>query len=230
MLLRRSLSLVALLLAVTVAACGGGDGGSEDEATPTPTQAAAEAQDVGCREVEAPEPKPDAAKTKKPDLELDASKTWQATVATSCGEFTITLDVERAPKTASAFAGLAREGFFDGLTFHRISKGFVIQGGDPLGTGMGGPAFSVEEAPPSDLAYSRGVVAMAKTGAEDPGTSGSQFFVVTAEDTPLPPDYALLGEVTDGMDAVDAIAAVDIDQTERPLYPIVIDSIEVSQG
>lgn len=196
--------------------------------TPTPTQAVAEAQEVGCQEVEAPEPKTDAAKTKKPDLELDASKTWLAKVATSCGEFTITLDVERAPKTASAFAGLAREGFFDGLTFHRISKGFVIQGGDPLGDGKGGPGFSVEEAPPQDLAYSRGVVAMAKTETEPPGTSGSQFFVVTAEDTPLPPDYALLGQVTDGMSTVDAIAAVDIDPAERPLSPIVIDSVEIS--
>jgi cyclophilin family peptidyl-prolyl cis-trans isomerase len=181
--------------------------------------------------VAAPQPKPDETKAKKPRLELDASKTWLAKVATSCGEFTVTLDVKRAPKTASAFAGLAREGFFDDLTFHRISKGFVIQGGDPLGNGQGGPGFSVVEPPPADLAYSRGIVAMAKTGTEDPGTSGSQFFVVTAEDTPLPPDYALLGEVTDGMDTVDAIAAVDIDPTsETPIDPIVIDAITVSEG
>jgi peptidyl-prolyl cis-trans isomerase B (cyclophilin B) len=231
MLLRRSLPVIALPLALALGACGGSDDGGEQEATPTPTQAAAAAERVGCREVAAPKPKPEAAKTGKPGLKLEGSKTWLATVATSCGEFTITLDVERAPKTSSAFAGLAREGFFDDLTFHRISKGFVIQGGDPLGTGMGGPDFSVREAPPQDLAYSRGIVAMAKTGAEPPGTSGSQFFVVTAEDTPLPPDYALLGEVTDGMDTVDAIAAVDIDPaTEAPVSPIVIDSVEISEG
>ncbi len=226
---RRSLPVLLAPLAIALGACGGSE--KETEATPTPRPAAAGAEKVGCRKVAAPEPKPQETKAKKPRLELDASKTWLATVATSCGEFTITLDVERAPKTSSAFAGLAREGFFDDLSFHRVSKGFVIQGGDPLGTGMGGPDFSVREAPPQDLAYSRGIVAMAKTGAEPPGTSGSQFFVVTAEDAPLPPDYALLGEVTDGMDTVDAIAAVDVDPaTEAPTSPIVIESITVDEG
>jgi peptidyl-prolyl cis-trans isomerase B (cyclophilin B) len=229
MLPRWSCGFAVLPLALALGACGGSDKKSESEATPTATQAAA-AQDVGCRQVPAPKPDESKTKVKKPSLKLDPSKTWLAKVATSCGDFTIQLDVKRAPKTASSFAGLAKEGFFDDTTFHRISKGFVIQGGDPLGTGMGGPGFSVKEAPPSDLAYQRGVVAMAKTGSEPPGTSGSQFFVVT-EDASLPPDYALLGKVTDGMDTVDAIAAVNIDPaTERPADPIVIDSITITNG
>jgi cyclophilin family peptidyl-prolyl cis-trans isomerase len=231
MLLRRSLSLAVLCLVFAVAACGGDDGGaSEEEATPTATQTAAQAQQVGCQEVEAPEPKPDAAKTKKPKLTLDPSKTWLATVATNCGEFTITLDVERAPKTSSAFAGLAREGFFDGLTFHRIVPGFVIQGGDPAGDGTGGPGYSITEKPPADAVYSRGVVAMAKGELERPGTSGSQFFIVTTLDAGLPPDYALVGKVAgDGLEAVNRIEDVPTDGREAPQEPVVIEKATLSE-
>jgi cyclophilin family peptidyl-prolyl cis-trans isomerase len=127
---------------------------------------------------------------------------------TSCGSFTIRLDQKENPKTAASFASLVREDFYDGLTFHRVVPEFVIQGGDPAGNGSGGPGYSVEEAPPSDQAYTKGVVAMAKTGAEPPGTSGSQFFVVTGEDVGLPPEYAVAGEVTEGIETVDAIAAL----------------------
>src|SRR4030095_8655173 len=108
------------------------------------------------------------------------AKTYLASVATNCGDFVITLDAKRAPKTGGAFKYLADKGFFDNTTFHRIVSGFVIQGGDPKGDGTGGPGFSVVEPPPQDLVYTKGVVAMAKTGAEPLGTSGSQFFVVTA--------------------------------------------------
>ena len=94
--------------------------------------------------------------------------------------------------------------------------GFVIQAGDPLGTGEGGPGYKVEEAPPGDLTYGKGVVAMAKTETEPPGTSGSQFFVVTADDAQLPPDYALLGRVTRGMDVVERIGAVETDAGDVP--------------
>jgi peptidyl-prolyl cis-trans isomerase B (cyclophilin B) len=107
--------------------------------------------------------------------------------------------------------------------------GFVIQGGDPKGDGTGGPGYSVVEAPPRDLAYTKGVVAMAKTGTEAGGTSGSQFFVVTAEDAQLPPQYALLGKVTSGQDVVDKIGVVETDPaTDAPVEPIVISSVEVS--
>ncbi len=111
---------------------------------------------------------------------------------------TIALDTERAPKTANSFAYLSEEGFYDDLTFHRIVPGFVIQGGDPLGTGTGGPGYSVDEKPPANLAYTKGMVAMAKSSAEPPGRSGSQFYVVTGADAGLPPEYALVGKVERG--------------------------------
>jgi peptidyl-prolyl cis-trans isomerase B (cyclophilin B) len=221
---RRLLPLLLLVCALLVGACGGGDDGS-GEATATPQAAAT--TDSGCKQVAQPKPKGEQD-LPKPKLKLDPAKTWVATVATSCGKFKMTLDVERAPKTASAFTALARQGFFDDLSFHRIVAGFVIQGGDPLGNGQGGPGFSVREAPPKDLAYTRGVVAMAKTGSEPAGTSGSQFFVVTAEDAQLPPDYALLGKVTEGQDVVDKIGVLPVTADEQPAEPVVIRSINVS--
>ena len=111
----------------------------------------------------------------------------------------------RAPKTANSFAFLAEEGFYDDLDFHRIVPEFVIQGGDPLGTGTGGPGYSVDEKPPANLAYTKGTVAMAKSSAEPPGRSGSQFFVVTGADAGLPPEYALVGKVSEGIDVVERI-------------------------
>ncbi len=152
-----------------------------------------------------------------------------ATVSTNCGDFDIALDVARAPLTASSFAYLARQDFYDGLTFHRVSPGFVIQGGDPLGDGRGGPGYAIREAPPSSLAYEKGVVAMAKAGDEPAGTSGSQFFVVT-ENADLPPDYALLGRVTRGMEAVERIAASETDDFERPESPVVISDVTIAES
>ena len=108
------------------------------------------------------------AKLPKPTTELKAGKTYVARVLTNCGEFEITLDPKRAPKTGGSFASLVGKRFYDGLTFHRIVAGFVIQGGDPAGDGSGGPGYTVVEAPPEDLTYSKGVVAMAKT-AHRPG-------------------------------------------------------------
>ena len=105
----------------------------------------------------------------------------------------------------------------------------MIQGGDPLGTGTGGPGYSVVEAPPEDIEYTKGVVAMAKTEVEEPGTSGSQFYVVTGEDAGLPPDYALLGEVTSGMDVVDRIAVVGVGPDERPVEPVVIRQVRIEE-
>ncbi len=106
----------------------------------------------------------------------------------------------------------------------------MIQGGDPQGNGQGGPGFSIVEAPPGDLTYTKGVVAMAKTALEDPGTSGSQFFVVTGEDAQLPPEYALLGKVTEGQDVVDLIGVAPVGPDEQPLEPIVMTKVTVSES
>jgi cyclophilin family peptidyl-prolyl cis-trans isomerase len=223
------LRVVALLLAFTllVAACGDDDdSGGETAATPAPTEEAAPA---GCEPAEEPAPKGEG-NLKNPKAQLDPAKTYVATVSTNCGDFEITLDAKRAPKTGGSFKALADKGFFDDTTFHRIVSGFVIQGGDPKGDGTGGPGYSVTEAPPQDLVYEKGIVAMAKTGAEPAGTSGSQFFVVTAEDAGLPPDYALLGKVTAGQDVVDKIGVAETDPaTEKPLEPVVIASVNVSE-
>ena len=223
--------LLLLLCLFALAACGEDDdaGGSAATPTATPSPAATPADTPsGCEKVSEPKAKADG-KLKRPKLKLSASKAYAATVTTSCGAFTIDLDVEKAPKTSASFVSLAREKFFDGTIFHRIVPGFVIQGGDPTGTGMGGPGYSVEEAPPADVAYTEGVVAMAKTAAEAPGTSGSQFYVVTGEDAGLPPEYALLGKVTDGLDVVRTIGAVQTGPDERPLEPVVIESVRVTE-
>jgi len=221
------LGLLALLLALVlgVAACGGGDdsgGSSTPEATPPSA-----AETAGCETVEAPAPKSDA-KLPKPKQNLEKGGNYVATVVTSCGDFKIQLDAKRAPRTGGSFKYLADKGFYDGLTFHRIVAGFVIQGGDPKGDGTGGPGYTVVEKPPGGLQYVKGVVAMAKGGSEPPGASGSQFFVVTAEDAQLPPDYALLGKVTEGQEVVDKIGAVPTTPDEQPTDPVVIRSVKVT--
>ena len=220
--------LVALLLACALflAACGGGD--EESAATPDPTETAAPAGEGGCEKVPPAEPKD--VKIAKPKDELKAGTTYVARVLTNCGEFEITLDPKRAPRTGGAFKALVDEKFYDGLSFHRIVAGFVIQGGDPQGDGQGGPGFSVTEAPPEDLTYTKGVVAMAKTATDPAGTSGSQFFVVTGEDAGLPPDYALLGQITKGQEVVDKIGVVEVGPDEAPVDPVVIRQIRITES
>jgi peptidyl-prolyl cis-trans isomerase B (cyclophilin B) len=167
----------------------------------------------------------------KADLaDLDDSKTNSIEVKTNKGSFTFELATKTSPCTTASFAGLVNKGFFDGLTFHRIVPSFVIQGGDPEGTGMGGPGYSTVDAPPKDTKYEKGVVAMAKTQTEPAGTSGSQFFVVTSDAVQLPPDYAVLGRVTDGMDVVEQIGKLGDanDPTGAPTEQVDIDKMELT--
>ncbi|HKH40721.1 MAG TPA: peptidylprolyl isomerase [Solirubrobacterales bacterium] len=198
-----------------VAGCGGGG-----EETSTEAQLPA-----GCSRVQAPPPK--EAQLSPPTTTLRGAAT--ATVETSCGSFAISLDTTRAPKTASSFAYLAREGVYDNTLFHRIEPGFVIQGGDPSGTGSGGPGYFVDELPPANLSYTQGVVAMAKTAAEPPGRSGSQFFIVTVPDAGLTPDYALLGRVSSGFDVVQRIEQLGT-AGGRPKAPVLIRRVTVKAG
>ena len=183
----------------------------------------------GCTEVEAPKPK--TAGFEAPKQVLAKGEEATAVVETSCGTFEIALDTERAPKTANSFAFLAEEGFYDDLTFHRIVPGFVIQGGDPEGTGTGGPGYTVVEKPPPNLAYTKGMVAMAKSSADPPGSSGSQFYVVTGADAGLPPEYALVGKVNQGMDVVERIEGLGGPEgSEKPTRTILIESITIEKG
>lgn len=178
-----------------------------DDASATDTIAAPVKEPVAC-DADLPE----AAGSKKEqyaepdDQELDPDETYIWTLETSCGDIAIELDVERAPETANSVAFLTREGFYDGLLFHRIVKDFVLQGGDPQGNGQGGPGYDVVEPPPEELKYEEGLVAMAKSGQDPSGTSGSQFYIVSGDGaSSLPPIYALLGKVIDGQDVIDEI-------------------------
>ena len=149
-------------------------------------------------------------------------------VKTNCGTFEIALDTKRAPKTANSFAFLAEEGFYDDLIFHRVVPGFVIQGGDPKGTGLGGPGYNVDEKPPPNLEYTKGVVAMAKSSADPPGRSGSQFFVVTAAAAPLPPEYALVGKVSKGYATVARIEELGTPE-ETPTQTVLIEEMTIER-
>ncbi|MDQ3571759.1 MAG: peptidylprolyl isomerase [Actinomycetota bacterium] len=168
-----------------------------------------------------------------PPSRPQAQKKLTAIVETSCGTIEIALDTKGSPKTTASFAYLAVNGVYDNTAWHRIALAPpVIQGGDPTGDGTGGPGYSIDEPPPAGTAYTRGVVAMAKTEVEPPGRSGSQFFIVTAADAGLPPIYALLGKVTKGLDVVETISQYGdpTGQTEDPLEPVVIESVTVEKG
>lgn len=139
------------------------------------------------------------------DEQLSKDKRYLLRFETSCGTIDVELAVDDDPVTANSLAFLARRGFYDGLVFHRIVPGFVLQGGDPEGSGRGGPGYQTVEVAPIETKYTRGVVAMAKAPNDPPGSAGSQFFIVVGDDAGLPPDYAVLGKVVSGMDVADEI-------------------------
>ena len=218
-------------MALAASSCGGSGSGGERRTGDQPSGAAqGTAGAGGCRTVEQPTAKSDGGQ-ERPRRRLDPDRTYRATVRTNCGDFTIELDVQSAPRTAASFVSLARAGFYDGTVFHRIVPGFVIQGGDPTGTGTGGPGYKTVDRPPAGASYKRGVVAMAKQADEPAGTAGSQFFVVTGADTGLPPQYAVLGRVTDGLDVVERIGKLGdpaSGQAGTPTEPVVIEAVEVT--
>jgi peptidyl-prolyl cis-trans isomerase B (cyclophilin B) len=223
----RAAVLLVLALALLTAGCGGSDSSAETAASDVTTDASA--APPGCAEVEAPAPREDGGAT-KPTERLDPEQTWTLTFETSCGSFVVTLDVAGAPATSASLVSLARSGFFDDTVFHRIVPGFVIQGGDPTQSGSGGPGYSTVDPPPSGAKYVKGVVAMAKTQAEPAGTAGSQFFVVTGDDVGLPPDYAIVGKVTKGLDVVGLIDKLGDPATEQPLRPVVVRSVTAASA
>jgi peptidyl-prolyl cis-trans isomerase B (cyclophilin B) len=199
----RAARLPLIVLVLALAGCGGGGGGgggqtkSDEQRCPT----------TG-RDVTFPL--------------LDPKSAHSVDVLTNLGSFTIRLDVEDSPCVTSSFASLVRRRFFDGTVFHRIVPHFVIQGGDPTGTGTGGPGYTVVEPPPANSLYTEGVVAMAKAGDEPPGAAGSQFFVVTATNAGLQPEYAILGVVTKGLKVVERIGRLGDPVTEKPTRSVVV--------
>jgi len=215
---------VGVVVGVVLSACGGSNDSTSSSSTSTTATSKAEA--TGCKQVKAPPPK--SVSFKAPKQVLKPGEEATAVVKTNCGTFEIALDTKRAPKTANSFAFLAEEGFYDDLTFHRVVPGFVIQGGDPKGSGLGGPGYNVDEKPPPNLEYTQGVVAMAKSSADPPGRSGSQFFVVTAAAVPLPPEYALVGKVSKGYATVARIEKLGTPE-QTPSQTILIEEMTIER-
>ena len=165
----------------------------------------------------------------QPAMQIDKSKTYVATLTTTDGDIVIALDANATPITVNNFVYLAGKHFYDGMIFHRVIKGFMIQGGDPTGTGTGGPGYSFNDEP-FQGSYSRGTVAMANAG---PNTNGSQFFIMQ-ENVPLQPDYVIFGRVTEGMDVVDKIANAPVQpssngEVSKPVQPVTVESITVKE-
>ncbi len=166
-----------------------------------------------------------------PEMQIDPEKGYTARFSTTKGDFTAELYPQDAPLTVNNFVFLAREGFYEDVPIHRVIQGFVIQSGDPTGTGRGGPGYEFEDEPVR-RPYEVGTLAMANAG---PNTNGSQFFIVEGQDgTRLPPSYTIFGKVTEGMDVVHALAATpvglsDTGEPSSPREPLVIRSVVVEE-
>jgi peptidyl-prolyl cis-trans isomerase B (cyclophilin B) len=231
--MRRACLIIGVALAV--GGCGSSTSHSASSTTAAVSPATARTTPAGpaCHAVKVPGPK-GAQHLPAPHLTLDPHRTYKVTIVTNCGTFAFTLDVAQSPKTSASFYHLVKRGFFNGVTFHRVASRFVIQGGDPSGTGAGGPGYTVVEAPPRSTQYVLGDVAMAKTQTEPAGASGSQFFIVTAANVTrsagLTPDYALLGKVVSGIGVVEKIGSLPTNPPGdgSPTPAVVMSSVTVS--
>jgi peptidyl-prolyl cis-trans isomerase B (cyclophilin B) len=209
----------ALVLAViALAGCGGGGKGGATDAT------VADGSSAVCTKTVAHVHEDGGYANEH--LKLDPGKTYRLAFTTNCGDFTVTLDPKRAPNASASLVSLAQRGFFKDTFFHRIVPGFIVQAGDPTGTGLGGSGYKTHDTVAADASYRHGVVAMAKAENEPAGTAGSQFFIVTGQDASLAPDYAVVGMVTSGLDVVDKIGGLG-DTQERPTENVVIENVKV---
>jgi cyclophilin family peptidyl-prolyl cis-trans isomerase len=162
-----------------------------------------------------------------PPLVIDPAKRYTAEVVTTKGTMTIALDAVAAPKTVNNFVFLARWHYYDDIVFHRIIPGFMLQGGDPEGSGRGGPGYRFEDELPAPGRYEIGSLAMANAG---PNTNGSQFFIVSGPDgTSLPPSYSLFGKVVKGLEVVSAIESVG-SRSGKPSEPVTIESVTITES
>ncbi|MGD9694234.1 MAG: peptidylprolyl isomerase [Thermoleophilia bacterium] len=225
-------ALVAAMLAT--GACGGGssptEGGGTTATAPPATTTVTGAE--GCR-TDPPEPPPDPGSYPSgPRRVIAPGRHYTATLDTSCGTIVIALDQAEAPRAVNSFVFLARRHFFDGLTFHRVVPGFIIQGGDPQGDGFGGPGYVFEDELPAGGGYPDGSVAMANAG---PDTNGSQFFIVVGNGAALAVAYTRFGRVTRGLDVARRIASLakpGADPTDTasqvPVQPVYIYRVTIS--
>ena len=219
--------LAIVIVGVILISRGGGDSSGEETKTTASKEKGTKGA-KGCTKVEQPEPREESLP--KPKMTTKKGEKVTAVVETNCGTFDIELATTEALTIANSFAYLAEEGFYNDLTFHRIVPEFVIQGGDPTGTGSGGPGYEVVQAPPKNLKYTLGTVAMAKTAEAPAGASGSQFYIVSGpQGESLPPEYALAGKVTKGLDVVERIGELGTPE-EKPTQPVVIEKMTIERG
>jgi cyclophilin family peptidyl-prolyl cis-trans isomerase len=222
---------LAVVLAVLAAALFGRDDGKKTSATDQSSSTTATTNNAALASVQCNDNKPTNEPTKEkwsapPPMTVDKAKKYTATIDTSCGKITVDLDAANAPKTVNNFVFLANKKFYDGLTFHRVVKDFVIQGGDPEGTGGGGPGYEFEDELPQD-GYKLGSLAMANSGAN---TNGSQWFIVTGpEGTQLPNKYSRFGMVTSGLEVAQKLESF-ADPQQKPTRPLYIFSITIKEG
>jgi cyclophilin family peptidyl-prolyl cis-trans isomerase len=202
-----------------------------DEDDSTDTTATGTDSSITCRDVDKEKlPEKDTDRD-EPPLAIDPSKTYTALMETSCGPIELELDAMTAPKATNNFVYLSREGFYDGLPFHRVVKQFVIQGGDPLGDGTGSPGYSVVGEVPTDN-YPVGSLAAAKGGADPPGSFGSQFFIVTGKNgASLPNEYARFGKVTKGIKVAKKIESFAPEAGDgEPSQRVLIDTLSIVES
>jgi cyclophilin family peptidyl-prolyl cis-trans isomerase len=230
---RPALPILLTGLALALGACGSSDETAvapppqtTQETTPptsaAPTSPASSAADAPeCKQVDNPGEK--SADVATPEGALPTDKRTIVDLKTSCGTIVIELDATAHPVTANGFASLVRDGYYDKTIFHRVVPGFVIQGGDPLGNGTGGPKWRLTEAPGADAQYPVGTVAMAKTATEAAGTFSSQFFIVTGTSSALTPDYAIAGKVVKGQDVAQKIESMATTADGPPSQTIVLE-------
>lgn len=232
------LTLVVLIVLVVAFTGGKKKPAAAASATPSATPSAtASPAAVACGGTV-----PKAASVKKkqyarpPKMTIDPSKTYTMTMVTSCGTIEIELDAKGAPNTVNSLVFLSRQKFFDGLTFHRLVKNFVIQGGDPAGEGSGGPGYQTVDAPPKGVTYKEGDMAMAKAQADPSGSSGSQFFIVTGDPSALNSSgsYALVGHVVKGLDVAKRIEALPTTanaggEQSTPVKTIYIEKVTIKE-
>lgn len=219
---------VSMIVTAVLTTAGGTDQGNPD-ALPTPTAAATTSPDASPTGSPTPAPKQFTAAEKVIDAEKN---TYSATFKTSKGDFTVRLFADVAPNTVNSFVFLAKQGYFDNTTFHRVVSNFVIQGGDPTGTGTGGPGYQTQDEP-NELRNKKGTIAMAKVSGQT--QFGSQFFINLKDnpsldfDNPTANKFYPFGEVISGIDVVEAIGRVQVGQGDRPLEPVTIQAIEITE-
>ncbi len=197
-----------------------GAGCASTSSTPPATTASTTPDSPSVTTMEEPTPTEAAS-----DLTVEEMANMQARITTNKGEIVVQFYPDTAPNTVENFLTLAKKAYYDGVIFHRVIAGFMIQGGDPTGTGRGGPGYQFADELEDDRTYTRGTLAMANSGAD---TNGSQFFIMH-QDYPLPHNYSIFGYVTEGMDVVDAIAASPTDSNDRPLTNVVMERVVVEE-